>query len=94
MISEIILDETIIRVNDYKETVVDNLVRISIKFNVKSEEYHDITTLLYKGTFDVQVPEKKLSFKATIQQYYTSVTNLYEENQIGDFSLSLLEERS
>ncbi|MFJ5762155.1 DUF3219 family protein [Neobacillus sp. NPDC093182] len=93
MVKEIVLDETSINVYKYEEEKEDHLHKISIEFNVTSEEYHDITTLLYKGTFDVKVPERDLSFKASIQQYSTSFTNLYITGQVGEFKLSLLEVR-
>ncbi|MEC1524168.1 DUF3219 family protein [Neobacillus niacini] len=91
MVKEIVLDETLIKVYKYEEEKVDDLYKISVEFNVTSEEYHDITTLLYKGTFNVKVPERDLSFRASIQQYSTSFTNLYIKGQVGEFKLSLLE---
>ncbi|MFD0824308.1 DUF3219 family protein [Neobacillus sp. M.A.Huq-85] len=91
MIKEIILFDTVIHVDNYKEETVNGLYKITIDFKVSSEEYHDITTLLYKGIFDVKIPERDLSFRANIQQYSTSVTNLYEKGQVGEFQLSLLE---
>ncbi|MDQ1002383.1 hypothetical protein QFZ28_002783 [Neobacillus niacini] len=93
MVNEIVLDDTSIHVYKYEEDKEDELHKISIQFNVTSEEYHDITTLLYKGTFDVKVPERDLSFRASIQQYSTSFTNLYIKGQVGEFNLSLLEVR-
>lgn len=91
LVKEIILNDTVIKVTQYKEEKVNSLHKISIRFSVTSEEYHDVTTLLYQGTFDVQVPEKDLMFKGSIQEYSTSITNLYEKGQVGDFTLSLLE---
>ena len=70
---------------------MNSLHRISLHFNVTSEDYHDVTTLLYKETFDVKVPEKDFMFKGTIQEYSTSITNLYEKDQVGEFTLSLVE---
>lgn len=91
MVNEIILNETTIKVYKYKEEIEGHLHRISVEFNVTSEDYHDITTLLYNGTFDVKVPERDLSFRASIQQYSTSFTNLYIKGQVGEFKLTLLE---
>jgi hypothetical protein len=91
LVNEIFLNDTLINVVHYEEDKVNELNKISVGFNVTSEEYHDITTLLYKGTFDVKVPKRGLSFKGTIQQYSTSFTNLYIKGQVGDFKLSLLE---
>lgn len=65
--------------------------KIAVKFHVKSEEYHEVTTLLYEGSFQVEVPQQNLNFHGKIQEYSTSITNLYEENQVGDFSLVLIE---
>ncbi|WP_462413411.1 DUF3219 family protein [Neobacillus sp. Marseille-QA0830] len=93
MISKIILDDMEIDVYQYDEEKVNGLQKISVLFKVTSEQYHDITTLLYKGTFLVQVPERDLAFTGAIHQYYTSFTNLYEKDQVADFSLSLLEVR-
>lgn len=91
MVNEIILNDTLIHVDSYKEEIENDLHKIFIDFKVTSEEYHDITTLLYEGIFDVKVPEKGLSFTANIQKYSTSITNLYEKGQVGDFTLCLLE---
>ncbi|MFP7298105.1 DUF3219 family protein [Neobacillus niacini] len=91
MVKEIILNKTSINVYKYEEKTENGLQKISVQFKVTSEEYHDITTLLYKGTFDVKVPERDLSFRAKIYQYSTSFTNLYIKGQVGDFMLVLLE---
>ncbi|MCM3691242.1 DUF3219 family protein [Neobacillus niacini] len=91
MVNEIILNETSINIYKYEESTENGLHKISFEFKVTSEEYHDITTLLYKGTFDVKVPERGLSFRARIYQYSTSFTNLYIKGKIGDFTLVLLE---
>lgn len=91
MVKEVMLDNTLIQVNRYEEEKVNGLHQISIDFDVTSEEYHDIATLLYKGTFDVSVPELDLSFKGTINKYSTSITNLYDKGQVGEYKLSLLE---
>lgn len=91
LVKEIVLNETAIQLDSYREEIVNGLHKISITFPVTHEDYHDVTTLLYKGNFDVKVPENNLSFKASIQQYFTDVTNLYEKGQIGQFQLTLLE---
>lgn len=91
MIKEIVLDDTAIQVEQYQENMLEGLQVITVDFKVKSEDYHDITTLLYKGTFRIKVPERKLAFTGTIRQYTTSITNLYEKGQVGDFHLSLIE---
>jgi hypothetical protein len=91
LVKEIILNETSINVDKYEEDMEHGLVKISVQFKVSSEEYHDITTLLYNCTFNVKVPERELSFKASIHQYSTSFTNLYIKGQVGEFTLSLRE---
>ncbi|WP_423797964.1 DUF3219 family protein [Neobacillus sp. SAB-20_R2A] len=91
MVNEIILNNTSIRVDKYKQKLENGLHKIVIEFKVTSEEYHDTAVLLYEGSFDVKVPETGLAFKGTIQQYSTSVTNLYEKGQVGIFALTLLE---
>lgn len=91
MVKEIQLNDTKIKITQYEEEKEENRIRISVTFNVTSDDYHDITTLLYQGTFDVIVPEKHLEFRGTIQEYSTSITNLYEKGQIGEFKLTLKE---
>ncbi|PZD85160.1 DUF3219 family protein [Bacilli bacterium] len=71
---------------DGKEAIL-----ISFEFQVKSEDYHEITTLLYKNDFRVEIPEAELDFQAVIYNYSTSITNLYEENKVGEFRLQLIE---
>lgn len=91
MISEIFLDDRLFKVTKYEEVTMGGLHKVTVEFKVTSEEYHDVTTLLYKGTFDVKVPVNGLAFKGTIHEYSTSITNLYEKGQVGVFHLSLLE---
>ncbi|MEH7415380.1 DUF3219 family protein [Neobacillus drentensis] len=91
MVNELILNDTVIKLDHYEEEKINNIYRITVTFKVTSADYHDITTLLYKGTFNVKIPERKLAFRGAIQQYSTSLTNLYEKDQVGVFKLSLLE---
>jgi len=100
MVTEVILNDVRIKVSGYGEEVIidsktgSELYKINFDFKVRSgKEYHDITTLLYKTTFDVKVPERELEFRGTIYNYSTSITNLYKENAVGDFKLELLEVR-
>jgi len=65
--------------------------KIAFDFKVTSAEYHDIAVLLYKMEFRIRVPEKKLDFFAAISNYSTSITNLYKENQVADYTLELTE---
>lgn len=64
---------------------------INIDFKVTSEDYHDVTALLYENDFLVRIPEENIEFPATIHNYSTSITNLYEEHAIGDFRLGLIQ---
>ncbi len=91
MVSEIQLNDTKIKITQYEEEKNKSGIQISVTFYVTSEEYHDITTLLYEGTFNVKVPEKHIEFRGTIQEYSTSITNLYEKGQIGEYKLTLKE---
>ncbi|QQK80143.1 DUF3219 family protein [Salicibibacter cibi] len=94
MVNEIKLNNYTIKVESYEEEKVNGLYKINVSFKVTSEEYHAITTLLYEGMFDVKVPERDLTFRGTIQQYFTSITNLYIPGQVGDYTLHLIEVNS
>ncbi|WP_453996616.1 DUF3219 family protein [Bacillus nitroreducens] len=91
MVTEIYLNDYELRVSDYYEERKNNLLIVKVEFKVTSEEYHDVATLLYKGTFNLKVPERKINCIVTIQEYSTSITNLYEKDQVGDFRLTLCE---
>lgn len=85
------LNDHIINVENYEEQNINGLTQVSVDFKVTSENYHEIAVLLYEGTFNVDVPDKNLNFNGTITQYYTSVTNLYKEGEIGDYHVTLME---
>lgn len=91
MVSKIVLNNRVIPIYKYDEYFNEGRRNIVVDFNVTSEDYHDIATLLYEGTFNVQVPEKNLEFKGSIQNYYTSITNLYKEGEVADYHLRLQE---
>ncbi|TVP86957.1 MAG: DUF3219 family protein [Alkalicoccus sp.] len=91
MTSEIRLNGAVIPVEHVLHEQEDGKHRISVTFLVTHEEYHRITTLLYEGMFDVEIPEKSLSFIGVIANYSTSITNLYEAGQTGEFYLQLTE---
>lgn len=93
MVSKIILNDRVIQLRRYEEEKVNGFYKVSVIFDVTSKDYHDIATLLYNGTFDVKIPEKELMFRGTIYNYFTSITNLYEENQVGQYTLTLVEEK-
>lgn len=71
--------------NDEKRTSV------RFDFKVTHDDYHDVTTLLYKNDFIVKIPDQNLEFPAVINNYSTSITNLYKEGAVGDFKLELIE---
>ncbi|TLS36129.1 DUF3219 family protein [Pseudalkalibacillus caeni] len=92
MISVIELNDYKLNITNFKEGTADNgKKKISFDFKVRSGEYNGVTTLLYEMTFYVRIPEKEEAFNATIFNYSTSFTNLYEENAIGDFHLELIQ---
>ncbi len=91
MTSEIKLNGTVIPVDHFQHEQQEGKHIITVAFLVTHEKYHDITTLLYEGIFDVDIPEKSLSFKGIISSYSTSITNLYEAGQTGKFYLQLTE---
>ncbi|MEH7223427.1 DUF3219 family protein [Bacillus sp. JJ1566] len=93
MVTEIYLNDYKLDVSNYHDETENDRLLIKIDFKVSSEDYHDVTTLLYKGNFDLKVPERNIACTATIHEYSTSITNLYEKNQVGDFTLTLREIR-
>ena len=91
MVNEIKLNDTVIQLEKYEEQTVNGLHNIIIDFKVTSEDYHQIAVLLYEGTFNVSIPDRNKNFVGAIQQYSTSITNLYEKGQVGDYHVALLE---
>ncbi|WP_158638645.1 DUF3219 family protein [Metabacillus litoralis] len=91
MINEIIINDTILPIKDYKQDGKAGKLQISVKFNVSSDQYHDMTTMLYKDKFSIKVPQKNLLFEAKITQYATSITNLYKKEQVGVFKVTFTE---
>jgi Protein of unknown function (DUF3219) len=91
VVTEIQLDQTPITVYEINDEMVDGLHKVSVEFKVTSEDYHDVATLLYKGTFEIKVPSQFLAFKGKIVQYSTSITNLYEKGQVGDYRITFLQ---
>ncbi|MBU7592420.1 DUF3219 family protein [Metabacillus halosaccharovorans] len=92
MVTEVYLNDTPISITKYEEKSVNNLIQISVEFLVTSDDYHDITTLLYKNTFHIKIPERNITFHGVINNYSTSLTNLYKENQVSKFSLQIIEQ--
>ncbi|KGR92293.1 hypothetical protein CD30_00225 [Ureibacillus massiliensis 4400831 = CIP 108448 = CCUG 49529] len=91
MVKEILLNDRVIPIESYEESHENGLYKIDIHFKVTSEDYHDIAVLLYEGSFNVKVEERNIAFRGTIQNYSTSITNLYEKGQVADYKLSLVE---
>lgn len=94
MVYEIALNNRLIKVDSFRDEKINGKRTITVEFKVSSKEYHEITTLLYKGTFQLDIPEQNNSFKVSIVEYSTSITNLYKEGQIGEFTISLQEVES
>ena len=94
---KVLLNKTSIEAINFNEEIImdqnskDELHKITFDFHVTTDEYHEITTLLYTNDFAVKVAEKSLEFRATIFNYSTSITDLYQDNEIGLFHLELLE---
>ncbi|MFS0823429.1 DUF3219 family protein [Bacillus sp. 1P02SD] len=93
MVTEIYLNDYKLNVTHFSEETENHLLLVKVEFKVSSEDYHDITTLLYKGNFELKVPERNIACNVIIQEYSTSITNLYEKDQVGDFTLILRETR-
>lgn len=91
MVTEIYIDDYKLNITDYHDELNNELLLVKVEFKVTTEEYHDVTTLLYKGIFNLKVPDRNIDCKVTIQEYSTSITNLYEKDQVGLFRLTLCE---
>jgi hypothetical protein len=90
LVKEIVLDGFPIEIRKFEHSREHGLRIVSVEFPVTSERYHDVTTLLYKGEFDINISGYP-SFRGKVVEYSTSVTNLYESGQVGQFKLALLE---
>ncbi|MFD1065089.1 DUF3219 family protein [Oceanobacillus locisalsi] len=88
---EIQINEEVLDGRNVEVSEVNHKKQVAFSFDVTSETYHDVTSLLYKNDFDVSIPEKSLSFSATILEYATSTTNLYEKGNTSEFYLKLRE---
>ena len=97
MIKEVILNDFVLNVTDFKDGTVktkteEYLKTISFNFKVRGgNEYHEVTSHLYNTTFDVKIPERDLTFRGTISNYFTSRNDFTDENSVADFSLELTE---
>lgn len=90
MTQKILINNFPLEVNNLQRETSER-IKISFDFIVTHEDYHNVTTLLYENDFIVKVPEENLEFPATITNYSTSITNLYEEGAEGEFKLELIE---
>ncbi|MEI3598466.1 MULTISPECIES: DUF3219 family protein [unclassified Oceanobacillus] len=92
---EVVLNELKLDAQNVKEEIREDKGKvrkfIAFDFKVHSDDYHDVTTELYKNDFLVRVPERNLEFQAVIHNYSTSVTDLYVQDAVGDFKLELIE---
>lgn len=91
MVKEMKLNDQTIELTGFEEREENGRLVISVEFDVTSEEYHNVTTLLYEEKFDITVPEKDMKFKGVITNYLTSLDNLYEENQVGEYQVTFTE---
>lgn len=89
--AQLLIDDYSIQVDQYQVDTRAGRTYLSVDFKVTHEQYHDITTLLYKNDFKIDMPSEDLEFDAMIQTFWTSFTNLYKEGAIGDFHLELIE---
>ncbi len=85
------LNDHTFELTGFEEREENGRLVVSVKFNVTSEDYHDVTTLLYEEVFNVSVPEKDMRFKGVITNYLTSLDNLYEEGQVGEYQVTFTE---
>lgn len=69
----------------------DMVRKISFSFKVSSEEYHDVAVLLYQNDFQVRVPALDFEFRASIHNYATDRTDLYQAGQVADYYLELIQ---
>ena len=90
MKKEVLLNDYSIKVKEL-DILHKNYLHVRLVFDVTHEMYHDVTTLLYENNFTVQIPTEKIAFQETISQYYTSITNLYNEDSVGEFTVELVE---
>ncbi|MFC5731732.1 DUF3219 family protein [Cytobacillus gottheilii] len=91
MNNEILLNGTSIKVKSLNHNLAGSLHKITVVFNVNSEEYHDIAVLLYEKSFQVSVPSLQLAFTGEIVHYFTSLTNLYEKGNVGEYTVTFSE---
>lgn len=88
----IVLDDITLDVKELKRDEEEGTVRIA--FDVASEDYHNLSEHLYKEEFLVRLPgNNNEEFRARIINYSTSLDNLYEEDNVGEYRITLKEEK-
>lgn len=87
VVNKIVLNNKEIELNDYQEKPIHtesetkgsvDVEEITVKFDVTKDVYSETAGILYEGVLDVEVPEKDLSFKGEIINFYSGIVNLYE----------------
>lgn len=91
MVEKITLNNHDIEVKEFQQTEENGRIVISVVFDVTSGEYHDVSVLLYEDQFDLEVPGKDMKFKCVISQFSTSMDNLYEEGNVGEYRVTFTE---
>ncbi|QQD86094.1 DUF3219 family protein [Jeotgalicoccus sp. ATCC 8456] len=76
---------------DVKELVRDKEEgTVNIVFDVASEDYHYLSKHLYQEQFRVRIPgNDNEEFEAKIVNFSTSLDNLYEEDNVGEYNITL-----
>lgn len=88
----IVLDDLTLEVKELKRDEEEGTVYI--EFDVSSEDYHNLSEHLYKEKFLVRLPgNNNEEFNAKIINYSTSLDNLYEEDNVGEYHITLKEEK-
>ncbi|CAD2071880.1 hypothetical protein GCM10007275_12810 [Jeotgalicoccus coquinae] len=88
----IVLDDLTLEVKELKRDEGEGTVYI--EFDVASEDYHNLSEHLYKEEFLVRLPgSNNEEFNAKIINYSTSLDNLYEEDNVGEYHITLKEEK-
>lgn len=88
----IVLDDLTLDVKELTRDEEEGTVRIA--FDVASEDYHNLSKHLYKEEFLVRLPgSNNEEFRARIINYSTSLDNLYEEDNVGEYRITLKAEK-
>ena len=76
---------------DVKELIRDTEAgEVRITFDVASEDYHHLSEHLYQEEFKVRIPgNNNEEFDGKIVNFSTSLDNLYEEDNVGEYKITL-----